>query len=262
MQNGESLHQIEVLDQYLDGQLDAEAAQQLEQQLTQDKSLREQLDALIMSRDAIRSHALRQRMQQLHRDNIAQVREGGQVIDVSQRTSSSRSIYVWPLRVAAALLIGILGYGAIQYATLSPRAVYEEQYLSYRLPISRSTEFQMTPLDSLYQQHNYQAVIQLFEDQTETSRRDTFLAGLAYLETDNYARAIANFTQLQSTAGSDAATFQHETDYYLALTYLQNGQTEPALTLFEKIRSQEDHLYRNNISTTDLWKLRLLNSKQ
>lgn len=261
MQNGDSLNQLARLDRYLDGQLETEATQQLEQELREDESLREQLDALILSRDAVRSHALRQRMQRLHRDNIAQVREHEKVIELPRDTSSSHSVYVWPLRVAAALLIGFLGYGAIQYATLSPQALYEEQYLSYRLPISRSTEFTMTKLDSLYQQESYAAVVQLFEGQAAPSRRDTFLAGLAYLETGNYARAINNFEQLRQSADDETATFQQETDFYLALAYLQNGQTEQALKLFEKINASEDHLYRNNISSTDLWKLRLLNSK-
>jgi len=58
------------------------------------------------------------------------------------------------------------------------------------------------------------------------------------------------------------ASFQQETDFYLALAYLQNEQTEQALKLFEKIDASEDHLYRNNISATDLWKIRLLNGKQ
>ena len=262
MQNGDSLDQLALLDRYLDGKLEDEASRRLEQDLQEDESLRAQLDALILSRDAIRSHALRQRMQQLHRDNMAQVREDDKVVALPRDTSSSRSIYVWPLRIAAALLIGIVGYGAIQYATLSPQAVYEDQYLSYQLPISRSTEYTMTQLDSLYQQKNYQAVIQRFENQAEASRRDMFLAGLAYLETGKYALAINNFEQLQQTADREGASFQQETDYYLALTYLKNGQTEQALKLFEKIQASEGHLYRNNISATDLWKLRLLNSKQ
>jgi len=260
MQNGDSYNQVERLDQYLDGELGAERSKQLEQELAQDEKLRQQLDALILSRDAIRSHALKQRMRQLHQTNIHHVRQ--EEVSLTGQAKSSRSVYLWPMRVAAALLIGLLGYGAIQYATLSPQSVYEEQHLSYQLPISRSTEYKMSQLDSLYQQQDYQAVIQLFEDQTETSRRDIFLAGLAYLETNHYEQAIANFTQLQSTAGSDAATFQQETDYYLALAYLKSAQTEQALELFEKIKAQKDHLYQNNISATDLWKLRLLNSQQ
>lgn len=262
MQNGDSLDQLALLDRYLDGKLEDEASRRLEQDLQEDESLRAQLDALMLSRDAIRSHALRQRMQQLHRDNMVQVREDDKVVALPRDTSSSRSTYVWPLRIAAALLIGIVVYGAIQYATLSPQAVYEDQYLSYQLPISRSTEYTMTQLDSLYQQKNYQAVIQRFENQAEASNRDIFLVGLAFLETGNYARAIDNFEQLQQTTEHEVASFQQETDYYLALAYLQNGQTEQALKLFEKIDASEDHLYRNNISATDLWKIRLLNGKQ
>jgi tetratricopeptide (TPR) repeat protein len=260
MQNGDSLNQLELLDRYLDGSLEAEASRQLEQELQKDESLRQQLDALIFSRDAIRSQVLRQRMRKLHLENMPKIRREGQVVPLSGK-GSSRSVYFWPLRVAAALLIGILGYGALQYATLSPQTVYEEQYLSYQLPISRSTEYQISLLDSLYQQESYQALIQLYENKAETSRRDIFLAGLAYLETGQYEQAIDNFEQLQQTADEESATFRQETDYYLALAYLQNGQSSQALALFEQIRETAGHLYQNNISTTDLWKLRLLQLK-
>jgi tetratricopeptide (TPR) repeat protein len=257
MQNGDSIDQLEQLDQYLDGDLAPEQARELDLKLQQDEALRNLLDALILSRDAIRSHALRQRIHKLHKLYKLQPQQA------TPDASRSKTRFLWPLRVAAAMLIGLLGYGAFQFALLSPEAIYQDQYISYKLPVSRGASYQMNRLDSLFQNKSYPAVIEQFKKQAAPSRRDYFLSGIAYMEQGDFKKAIDRFQYLRQQPGDeDAATFAQESDYYMALAYLRAGELSKARTLLERIQQEPGHLYQNNVTASTLWELRLLEMKQ
>lgn len=210
-----------------------------------------------------------------HSQALNQEREFQQLImnDVSQKQkksannktmSLSKIVFQWLLRVAVFLCIALLGYGAFQFVNVSPDRIYDQQFIYYEAPISNSTQTQMTILDSLYLEKNYQGVIGSFQSQEEQTERDFFLAAISYMQSEQYEQAILLFMQLQQADqfNSIEPKFQEATDYYMALAYLKARQIENAINLFEKIHQQTRHLFHPYVSQLTLWKLKLLEMKQ
>ena len=256
----ENFDQLERLDRYLDGDLPAPDRQALEQQLAQDTSLRETLDLLRLSRDAVRTKGLQQQVRSHHQRWINRAREstlspaaasasGTEAVTMpSPAQSADRATsfrFVW--RVAAAVLLGVIGYSTYQYTTADTNILYDEHYLSYEIPRTRDDASMATPIDELYNQQQYADVLRAYESQSSPSSRDHFLAAMSALEQNDYIRAIRLFTEVQHTE-----SFEQETDYYLALAYLQAGQVDQARTLFQKISDTPRHLYHENVSKGDL----------
>ena len=256
----DNLDELERLDQYLDGQLTEDDRSALEQALEEDTSLRETLQLLRISRDAIRAKALQQKVHTLHQKWKPEVRptaNSATTLPTSEaevvtmpppvKPAASTTLFRTVWRVAAAVLIGLVGYSAYQFGSANHSTMYNEHYLSYELPRVRGNDEAVTNLDVLYDQQRYAEVLQAYERQTSFSGRDHFLAAMSALEQEDYTRAVDLFTQVRATA-----SFEQETDYYLALAYLQTGQTDEARALFQKIAKAPRHLYHENASPQDL----------
>lgn len=178
--------------------------------------------------------------------------------------SAFKLTFQWLLKIAAMICIIVLGYGALQFAIVHPDFLYDDLFVSYTLSIGSHRPIQMTTLDSLYLEKNYQGVIGSFQSQTEQSEQDYFLTAVSYMQSEQYEQAILLFLQLQQSnqPGNRKHKFQEETDYYLALSYLKAGQITNALDLFEKIHQQPEHPFHADVSQLTLWKLKLLEMKQ
>jgi tetratricopeptide (TPR) repeat protein len=162
--------------------------------------------------------------------------------------------------VAAGLIL-VLGMATLyQYSRLTPENLYKDNYRSYTLRESRSAGIGM-PLQQAYKDGQTEAVIQLFHQLPTPSAEDYFLAGNAFLEQKRPAAAINCFLLLQKK-NSEQQThfFEEDTEYYLAMSYLENGQPARALPFFEKIHSDPAHLYHDKASSWFLRKLHWLHS--
>ena len=85
---------------------------------------------------------------------------------------------------------------------------------------------------------------------------------MAHLQQQQYGQAIERFKALQQANElRDKPLFEQEADYYLALAYLGGGRLGDAYPLFEKINKTPRHLYHQNVTDQDLWKLSLLRWK-
>jgi hypothetical protein len=52
--------------------------------------------------------------------------------------------------------------------------------------------------------------------------------------------------------------FDDDTEYYLAMSYLKNGQASDAVPIFEKIHEEPTHLYHDKVGNWFLRKLHWL----
>ena len=256
---------LELLDQYIDNQLVPEQIAQLEKDLQQDADLQRLLDSVVISREAIRYSALTLKVKGLHKQYIDEIRtDPDQDYDQDViRPMPVRRDYSWVLRIAASVLIALLGYGSYQYETLDKSQVYTNKFISYQLLTTRGSADPLSSLGSAYLSGNYGSVIRQFNTLPTKAPIDYFLTGVACLQQHEYAQAINRFTELRAVnKHQQEVYFQEETDYYLALAYLGAGRLEESYSLFKSIHDAPRHLFSESVTELDLVKLNVLRLKE
>ena len=222
-------------DDYLKGELDEEERQKLEEELSADSELQQEFDLFKMSVDIVHVSSINRAVKEAH-DRFLDSNPGS-------GTQNSTSVVTWSLRIAAGLLVVMVSYGLLQFSFVSSTGLYESLYTAWQLPVTRGAQLTYTHLDSLYLHHNYDKVIMQYESLEERSLRDYFIAAMAAMELNDYERAIRLFQLLkQENEKTDTRLFEDETDYYMALSHLKNGDYQQALFIFQKIREDHSHL--------------------
>ena len=93
------------------------------------------------------------------------------------------------------------------------------------------------------------------------SDHDRLLAGLAFLELNNPAKAIPHLKKILSGNKNAKSQVVQSAEYYLSLAYLRNQDYDLALELMEKINSDPSHLYHQNITARLIRKVKMLKWK-
>jgi tetratricopeptide (TPR) repeat protein len=237
--------QTEALIQYLDGELSAEETVRLEQELKNSLPLQEKLERLRAVKRSVQLFGLREQVKGIHQEMAPEYRRPAPVISIRKMI----------LRIAAAVVL--VGSVAVfyEYRQLSPSALFQENYRPYVIAQNRGVPEGRT-LESVYASGRPQEVIQVFRSIPEPGIQDYFLAGNAFLNAGDAAQAIQAFLALRKkNEQAHTHILEEDTEYYLAMSYLKNGEPDVALPLFDKIHNDPVHLYHDKISG---WWLRKL----
>ncbi len=262
---------IERIDQYLGNQLSADEVAALERDLQHDSELRAVLASVDLARRSIRTQAIRAEVQRVHQEFITDYRQsapadqpadaGAPVLPLSNRPARANQPFGWVLRIAATVLLGVVGYGGYQLATLGGQTVYDENFVAYHLPTPRDMSTGQSVLDSLYRAGDYQTVVERMAVMSPQQRQPQsyFLTAMAYLQLRQYDAALGQFRTLRATNQKSAVPFfEQETDYYEALAHLRIGTFRQAYAGFKRIYDDPRHMFHDNVSSIDLWKVRFL----
>ena len=261
---------IERIDLYLNKQLPASEVAELEHDLQQSSELQGLLDTVDMTRRVIRTQAIKSEVGQVHQQFLTDYRQPGRsgqdddkvgrVMPLRSRWAGTSRPTGWLVRMAAAVALIVVSYGGYQFVTVNRQAVYESIFVPYQLPTTRNADAPRPILDSLYGAGNYAAVVQqqtIISPQQQPRQR--FLTGMAHLQLGQYNAAIAQFQALQTAnSQSDMPYFEQEADYYRALAYLGAGNYGQAHARLKRIHDNPRHLFHNNVSASDLWRINLL----
>jgi tetratricopeptide (TPR) repeat protein len=248
----------DLLVQYLDNELTHEEKLQVENELKQSAALQEELENLRVAKGAVKAYGLKQKVAVLHKEMMSEMA----AIKTPAKTGIVRKIVRTSMRIAASLLIVVLGLGIYQYTTVSADKVFTENYQPYTLSVARAAE-QTSAMEKSYQQKDYATVINQFVTAINPVQKENFLAGQAYLATGNYTKAAACFNKiLQLNTAAKANDFNDDAEYYLALSYLKDKKISLAYPLFTSIHNNTNHLYNDKVSNSVMRQLKLLNWKQ
>lgn len=257
MENENNYKDLELLDRYLDGELDTAEQRDLERRISEDQRLKNDLEILRISRDAIRTKALKEKVKKLHQTLVPEIRaDKTKVIPISKKNKYIKLA----LGVAASIIIVAGSFIVYQYSNVSADKLYAQQFLSYELPVTRSNGDEMTKIDSLYLSGSYGKVIEYFNSLTQRNIRDYFLTAMSYLHIDKFKEAIDLFQHIvdKNNAPEGEKFFEQETDFYLSLAYLKVGEFSKCKELFVKMKANPKHLYHKNVTRKDIWMLEIL----
>jgi hypothetical protein len=249
----------ETLIDYLDNQLDAEAARQVESSLQADVATRESYNDLQFAVALIREAGLQQQVADARKEF-----QSGAVVKPMQsteRTAIVRPMFSKIIRVAAMVII-LAGAAAIyQYSATTSTGVYNDYYNSYELNTNRGLN-NSGKLETAYRNKNWAAVNSLYEAMPDKGQKASFLAGMASLEQKQFETAGNRFKVVLSVnEGAKETLYQEEAEYYLALSYLGAGKGKEGAEILKGIRENKDHLFHEQALKIPSLDLRVLKIK-
>ncbi len=237
--------------QLLDGELQGESLQLLQQKIAGNPQLAAELESLRLAKAAVATYGLKKTIGNIHAEMMQELDTAA-----APRTGMLR-IMQYTMRIAAMLAI-VLGSTALyQYFSATPEKLFRDNYQAFTLRETRGSS--STALETLYKKGDFAAVTNAFSQLTAPQPGDYFLNGCAALGNNNAAAAIASLLVLQEYNQQNRTHFyEDDATYYLALAYLQNKELDKALPLFEKIHSDPGHPYHSRVSGWWLRKLQHL----
>lgn len=242
--------------QLLDGELQGESLQQLQQKIAGNPQLAAELENLRMAKAAVASYGLRKTIGNIHAEMMQELDTAAAPPRIGMRR-----IIQYSMRAAAMLAIVLGAATAYQYFSATPEKLFRDSYETFSL---RETRGSSSPaLETLYKKGDFSAVTNAFGQLTNPQPADYFLNGCAALGSNNAAAAITSLLALQAhNQQHNTHFYEDDITYYLGLAYLQHKELDKALPLFEKIHSDPGHPYHNRVSGWWLRKLqRLAHSK-
>ncbi len=143
----------------------------------------------------------------------------------------------------------ILGISAVYlYQRATPQRLFSEHYQPYKLHILRGAPNGNSIKDA-YAFGKMDSVITQFSASRSPVPEDYLLAGIAFLEKNQPAKAIDVFKQLiQKNADDKSDFFEADAEYYLAMGYLSNQEPDKAMPIFEKIQADLENPYSSSVS--------------
>ncbi|MBO9204597.1 MULTISPECIES: tetratricopeptide repeat protein [Niastella] len=252
-------HNEQILINYLDRTLEEREMREVEEMINTDLEVRKQWQYLQLAVDAVEYAALY--------DQVAAVKENFRAIQPMEvlhttNNSNGRVRVLRPfMRVAAAVLVLIVGTVAYKYFTVDATNVYEKAFIEYTLTTTRG-QATSSELEEAYRSQNWNGVIAAANQTTLTDNKALFLAGMAHLQLHNQAAASEQFEKVlrnNSQTGDDY--FQDEAQFYLALSYLGANKTVAGINLLQQIRSNNNHLYHQQAMQIGKIDLQLLKIK-
>ncbi len=250
--NENSTH-TEILIQYLDGELQGEELEILKKDLANNPSLREELQNLQLAREAARRFGLKSRINDIHSEMMQELKAN------KPERARIRKIFIQTgLRVAAVLIL-LVGLSALyQYFTTSPEKLFSENYQPYTIHEMRG-ESDSSRLQEKYRAGKMDSVILEFNSLSAPKPEEYILAGIAFLENNQPAKAIKTIQELiQKNNQSKTDYFEDDAEYYLAMSYLRNSEPEKALPILEKIQADPGHPYNSKLSKWFILKVKSL----
>jgi tetratricopeptide (TPR) repeat protein len=241
----------ELLIRYLDGDLAGKEKLEFENRLSSNKTLQEELQSLQLTRDAVRSYGLKQKIASLHEKMMDELSAP------VRKISPTRRFVQYSLAIAASLLLIFISIQAYTFFTLSPGKLFSQNYKSYGLNTVRGSGTEQTAIEKAYLEKKYAEVSGLAENSTDIEAN--FLAAMSNMELKNVSKAIEEYKKVITlNEAANTNVYKDESEYYLALAYMENKNYKESLSLMERIHEDPNHLYHEKISSKLIRKVKWL----
>lgn len=233
---------------YLDHEMPVEEKKDFEEKMANDAHIRQQLDDLLLTREAIFQYGLAQQVAHIRQEMLDSRADHSLP---APKTARVRRLIRFSISVAATLFLAWVSFEAYQYFSISPSKIFSQQFSHYELPVLRSTEQKaVSELEIAYRDKDFNRVVKLCKLSNPSSLKENYLCGMAEMELGNYADAESTFEKIILANETNAThIFKDESEYNLALAYLQQKKYQKAIELFNSIHNNPFHLYHNKVSS-------------
>ena len=163
------------------------------------------------------------------------------------------------IAVGASLLLLFLIWRVYSIYQLSVQKIYKESYVPYQIApgrIADTTTF--TTIELFFAEGNYNEVVKQSRGLLSVTDRERLLIGVAYLQKEEYLKAISWLKRLAEVRGTP---YQQVAEYYLTLTHLQNEDYDRTIELMQSISGDGTHPYQNKFTEEMIRQVQLLKWK-
>lgn len=241
----------EVLVQYLDGELQGADKAKLEEILSSNAQLQEQLEDLQATREAVRVYGMQQQVSAIHQQMMEEMAPPVRSI------SPVRRILRYSVAAAASIVLIAGIFFAYTFYNLSANRIFNNNYKNFELNDLRGSGTAQTEIETAYRANDYKKVTQLAAGSTEAEAQ--FLAGNAWVQMDNFPKAIEAFNKVIALEQPGSkTTWKDQAEYDLALAYIRNRDYDQSLELLHKIQNDPAHLYHDQVSNALIRQVKLL----
>ncbi|HPG12248.1 MAG TPA: tetratricopeptide repeat protein [Chitinophagaceae bacterium] len=243
----------EKLIRYLDGELNEAEKQGIEAQLASDKALKEELDSLLLAREAVKQYGLQQRVASVHQEMMAT--EQAPVRSIGNRNRFVR----YSLSIAAGIILVAGLFFAYNFFTISSSGVFSDNYQAYELPTFRGDDNnEMPAMEKAFREKKYTEVVQI-DPQRPFTASENFYRGMAFIELKNDSAARASLQSVVKNTDSQVTdNIKDAAEYYLALVCIRHKDYKEALEYLQKIRNNDTHTYHERVSASMIRKVKFL----
>ena len=244
---------LETLEDYLEGKLSPDQKQAVEEVLTKDSKLLEELELLKLSRESIQLDSW---------STLISEAQNSYLKEREKHSIQTPVFWLWSARIAASLAFFLIASGVLLISTTSPESI-NNGFGAYQVPIMRGEGDSLSELEDAYTAKDFEKIAALSK-QTDSFNSDAnFLIAMAALQNGNPESAEHLLKNLESqNQSSGTPLYSDEIEYYLVQSLVQQQKYEEAENRVIELLNQPNHKYRKNFSTWDLWKIRILKFKK
>ena len=249
MDNSTPDNNDDLLVRYLDNELDPAEKKILEEKITADPGLRQQLEDLQLAREAVIQYGLKEKVSGIHQEMMKELQTPVRSI------SSFRKVMRVSMSVAAGIVLLVGAFLVYNFFSLSADGFYLSHYQAYEVSTVRN-EGGTGELEKAYREKRYSDVVSLHASGGNDARSD-FLTAMSQLQLNDPPAAIRLLEKAVKSPAT-APQVKEEAEYYLALAYVKNRDFDLAIPLLEKIKDAPDHLYNGRVSAKMIRQVKML----
>jgi len=227
----------EILIDYLDNLLSGEESTQTEQWIRQDPATAREFGYLKLAVDTVRRDAIQARV-----SSVRQSFENQVVRTVKPQGAVVRRLYSGSLRIAAVLVLFLISAVVYKYISVNNESVYKRQFSGYELGTLRGPGAHDSQSEA-YRNKNWNDVVAAYNAENNPTRKSVFLAAMAQMELAHFPQAVTLFEKILNPTDGGNDSFREDAEYYGALAYLRNHQTDKGLALLARIQADTSHTY-------------------
>jgi len=239
----------EILIDYLDNLLSGEESAQAEQWIRQDPATAREFGYLKLAVDTVRRDAIQARV-----SSVRQSFENQVVRTVKPQGAVVRRLHSGSLRIAAVLVLFLISAVVYKYISVNNESVYKRQFSGYELGTLRGPGAHDSQSEA-YRNKNWNDVVAAYNAENNPTRKSVFLAAMAQMELAHFPQAVTLFEKILNPTDGGNDSFREDAEYYGALAYLRNHQTDKGLALLGRIQADTSHTYwplASKLSAIDL----------
>ncbi len=252
-----SEYNLEKLEAYLLNSLPTNERAEMEAEMKENSELREELEALKLTRQAIKMDGWKRTVSQVQ-DEFLSSRKSERASKQPRPIGATQLL----LRIAASVVLVLAGSAMVVYFITTPEALAEKHNLTYSVPVMRTTDT-LSSIEEAYRNGEFERVIALSQTPQPDQPIADFLGAMALLESGKVDSAITRMLEIQSgNRETGNSRFADELDYFLVKAYLQAQNYDQAGSVVHKIRADSGHTYYRNFTRSDLLKIKILKLKK
>ncbi|MES2797553.1 MAG: hypothetical protein V4683_16410 [Bacteroidota bacterium] len=219
---------LEVIDEYMNGELSETQKQEVEKQIATDQVFAKDFAMMLLAKKAAKEVA------DLQRKKDFESLRSGIVLEKQDNIFSKRYVKVWAVAASLALIIGFFWIFNTSESTEQLADNYIKTQLE-TLPVLMGTEEDSLQKGlGLYNKKSYQEAYAIFEKIAPKDSKALEYLGLAALQLEKYEVAIKSFEKL-----SIDETYKSRAKLLQALTYIKKGQKDKSFEIIKGINKKD-----------------------